>query len=83
MFCGIAFCTLCIFIGYRTVELANELAGPVISTTEGYFDWLDGDVVTLATHTLDLFHPGVLVKKDDPMAHALQQAIDEANSIQM
>ncbi|KAG1795224.1 hypothetical protein EV424DRAFT_1353631 [Suillus variegatus] len=46
-----------------------------------WVDWLDSDMVTLATHTLDLFHPRVLVEKEDPMAHAVQQAIDEANSL--
>ncbi|KAG1785464.1 uncharacterized protein HD556DRAFT_1458523 [Suillus plorans] len=57
--------------GYRTVELANGWAGPAIAT-EGYFDWLDGGAVTLVIYILYLLHPGVLMKKDDPMAHALQ-----------
>ncbi|KAG1888849.1 RTA-like protein, partial [Suillus subluteus] len=58
MLFGMAFCTLCIFIRsvYRTVELANGWAGPVIST-ERYFDWLDGGMVTLALYTLNFFHP--------------------------
>ncbi|KAG2040870.1 RTA1 like protein [Suillus americanus] len=81
MLCGMAFCTLCVFIRsvYRTVELANGWNGPVIST-ERYFDWLDGGLVTLAIYTLNFFHPGILVKKDDPAAHASQQGSDEESS---
>ncbi|KAG2344864.1 RTA1 like protein, partial [Suillus weaverae] len=81
MFCGMALCTLCIFIRsvYRTVELANGWAGPVIST-ERYFDWLDGGLVTLAIYTLNFIHPGIWVKKDDPIVHASQQAVDEEAS---
>ncbi|KAG1883255.1 RTA-like protein, partial [Suillus subluteus] len=58
MLFGMAFCTLCIFIRsvYHTVELANGWAGPVIST-ERYFNWLDGGMVTLALYTLNFFHP--------------------------
>ncbi|KAG1809123.1 RTA1 like protein [Suillus subaureus] len=81
MLCGMAFCTLCIFIRsvYRTVELANGWNGPVIST-ERYFDWLDGGLVTLAIYTLNFFHPGILVKKDDHTAHTSQQGSDEEAS---
>lgn len=81
MLCGMALCTLCIFIRsvYRTVELANGWAGPVIST-ERYFDWLDGGLVTLAIYTLNFIHPGIWVKKDDPTVHASQQAVDEEAS---
>ncbi|KIK35477.1 hypothetical protein CY34DRAFT_812101 [Suillus luteus UH-Slu-Lm8-n1] len=81
MLFGMALCTLCIFIRsvYRTVELANGWAGPVIST-ERYFDWLDGGMVTLGLYTLNFFHPGILVKKDDFMAHSSQQSTDEEAS---
>ncbi|KAG2124043.1 RTA1 like protein-domain-containing protein, partial [Suillus clintonianus] len=81
MLCSMALCTLCIFIRsvYRTIELANGWAGPVIST-ERYFDWLDGGLVTLAIYTLNFFHPGVWVKNEDPTAHASQQALDEEAS---
>lgn len=77
MLYAMAFCTLCIFIRsvYRTVELANGWDGPVIST-ERYFDWLDGGLVTLAIYTLNFFHPGIFVKQDDPSAHSSQQTID-------
>jgi hypothetical protein len=43
-------------------------------------DWLDGGMVTLALYTLNFFHPGFLVKKDDFMAHSLQQSTDEEAS---
>ncbi|KAG1729969.1 RTA1 like protein-domain-containing protein [Suillus paluster] len=78
---GLGFCSLCIFIRsvYRTVELANGWAGPVIST-ERYFDWLDGGLVTLAIYTLNVMHPGIWLKRDDSAAHASQQSIDEEAS---
>ncbi|KAG1873925.1 RTA1 like protein-domain-containing protein [Suillus subluteus] len=81
MLCGMAFCTLCVFIRsvYRTVELANGWDGPVIST-ERYFDWLDGGLVTLAMYTLNFLHPGILLKKDDFTAHGSQQGTDEESS---
>ncbi|KAG1873954.1 RTA-like protein [Suillus subluteus] len=61
-----AFCTLCIFIRsiYRTVELAGGWFGPVI-TTQRYFDWLDGGMVTLAIYTQNFFHPGIWLNKAD------------------
>ncbi|KAG0700332.1 RTA1 like protein-domain-containing protein [Suillus ampliporus] len=79
MLFGVGFCTLCIFIRsvYRTVELANGWAGPVIST-ERYFDWLDGALVTLAIYTLNFMHPGIWLKKDDPTVS--QQTADEEAS---
>ncbi|KAG0701961.1 RTA1 like protein-domain-containing protein [Suillus ampliporus] len=81
MLFGMGFCTLCIFIRsvYRTVELANGWSGPVI-TTQRYFDWLDGALVTLAIYTLNFIHPGVWLNRDDPSAHALQRATDEEAS---
>ncbi|KAG1741867.1 RTA-like protein [Suillus paluster] len=57
MIFGVEFC---IFIRsvYRTVELANGWTGTVI-TTQRYFDWLDGALVTLAIYTLNVMHPGI------------------------
>lgn len=64
---AMSFCTLCIFIRsvYRTVELAGGWFGPVI-TTQRYFDWLDGGMVTLAIYTLNFFHPGIWLNKSVP-----------------
>lgn len=64
---AMSFCTLCIFIRsvYRTVELAGGWFGPVI-TTQRYFDWLDGGMVTLAIYTLNFFHPGIWLNKNVP-----------------
>ncbi|KAG2344876.1 RTA1-domain-containing protein [Suillus weaverae] len=78
LICAMAFCTLCILIRsiYRTVELAGGWFGPVI-TTERYFDWLDGAMVTLAIYTLNFFHPGVWFNKDDLIARPSQEAADE------
>ncbi|KAG2748005.1 RTA1-domain-containing protein [Suillus brevipes Sb2] len=78
LLCAMAFCTLCIFIRsiYRTVELAGGWFGPVI-TTERYFDWLDGAMVTLAIYTLNFFHPGIWLNKNDPNAYVPQRVADE------
>ncbi|KAG1762594.1 RTA1 like protein-domain-containing protein [Suillus occidentalis] len=65
---------------YRTIELAGGWFGPVI-TTERYFDWLDGAMVTLAIYTLNFFHPGIWLNKNDPNAHAPQRVADEEASI--
>jgi hypothetical protein len=75
---AMAFCTLCIFIRsiYRTVELAGGWFGPVI-TTQRYFDWLDGAMVTLAIYTLNFFHPGIWLNKADPTTQGSQQEADE------
>ncbi|OAX38287.1 RTA1 like protein, partial [Rhizopogon vinicolor AM-OR11-026] len=79
MLFGMGFCTLCIFIRsvYRTIELANGWSGPIIST-ERYFDWLDGGMVTLAIYTLNFIHPGVWLA--DRTARASQQVSDEEAS---
>ncbi|KAG1850051.1 RTA1 like protein-domain-containing protein [Suillus tomentosus] len=78
LICAMAFCTLCIFIRsiYRTVELAGGWFGPVI-TTQHYFDWLDGAMVTLAIYSLNFFHPGIWLNKENPTGHDLEQAADE------
>ncbi|KAG1809143.1 RTA-like protein [Suillus subaureus] len=78
MIYAMAFCTLCIFIRsiYRTVELAGGWFGPVI-TTQRYFDWLDGGMVTLAIYTQNFFHPGIWLNKADPTAQVSQQEVDE------
>ncbi|KAG2062575.1 RTA1 like protein, partial [Suillus decipiens] len=64
---AMSFCTLCIFIRsvYRTVELAGGWFGLVI-TTQRYFDWLGGGMVTLAIYTLNFFHPGIWLNKNVP-----------------
>ncbi|GJE99943.1 RTA1 domain-containing protein [Phanerochaete sordida] len=62
MLFGLGLSTLAIFIRsiYRVVELADGWDGRVIST-ERYFDWLDGGMITLATFTVNIFHPGLLL----------------------
>ncbi|KAH7916452.1 RTA1 like protein-domain-containing protein [Hygrophoropsis aurantiaca] len=62
MIFGLLFDTTCIFIRsvYRTIELANGFAGPIIST-QVYFNVLDGAMVTLAIFTLNVTHPGALL----------------------
>ncbi|KAH7925180.1 RTA1-domain-containing protein [Leucogyrophana mollusca] len=67
MIMGLLFDTTCIFIRsvYRTIELANGFAGPIIST-QVYFNVLDGAMVTLAIFTLNFTHPGALLYPSRP-----------------
>ncbi|KIJ68477.1 hypothetical protein HYDPIDRAFT_106676 [Hydnomerulius pinastri MD-312] len=61
---GLIFDTTCIFIRsvYRTIELSNGWSGYIIST-QVYFNVLDGGMVTLAIITLNLAHPGFLLRE--------------------
>jgi len=67
MIIALIFDTTCIFIRsvYRTIELANGFTGRIIST-QVYFNVLDGAMITLAIFTLNIAHPGLLLK--DPRA---------------
>ncbi|KAF8990763.1 RTA1 like protein-domain-containing protein [Cyathus striatus] len=60
---GLAFSTMALFIRavYRTAELINGWSGRIIST-EVYFNVLDGAMVILAIYTLNLTHPGFLLR---------------------
>ncbi|EPS93213.1 hypothetical protein FOMPIDRAFT_1044241 [Fomitopsis schrenkii] len=62
MLAGLTFSSLCIYIRsvYRTVELAEGWTGYII-TTQRYFNWLDGGMITLAMFSLNFFHPGYLL----------------------
>ncbi|EIW86746.1 RTA1-like protein, partial [Coniophora puteana RWD-64-598 SS2] len=64
MIVGLTFATTCIFIRsvYRTIELANGFAGPIIST-QVYFNVLDGAMITLSIYTINIAHPGFLLTK--------------------
>ncbi|EKM61078.1 uncharacterized protein PHACADRAFT_83812, partial [Phanerochaete carnosa HHB-10118-sp] len=64
MLFGLFFSSLTIFIRsvYRTIELSDGWDGRIIST-QRYFDWLDGGMITLATYTTNLLHPGFLLGK--------------------
>ncbi|TFK53021.1 RTA1-domain-containing protein [Heliocybe sulcata] len=55
--------TIFIFIRsvYRTVELSDGWNGPIIST-QVYFNVLDGAMIVLASYTLNILHPGYLLK---------------------
>jgi len=63
MLIALAFNSTCLFIRaiYRTIELSGGWHGRVIST-QVYFNVLDGAMVTLAIITLNLAHPGVLLR---------------------
>ncbi|KAJ7197068.1 RTA1-domain-containing protein [Mycena haematopus] len=60
---AITFSTLVLFVRsvYRMVELADGWTGPVI-TTQVYFNVLDGGMVTLAIFTMNIAHPGLLLR---------------------
>ncbi|KAF9229258.1 hypothetical protein BS17DRAFT_684225, partial [Gyrodon lividus] len=66
MIMGLMFDATCIFIRsvYRTIELSlsDGWAGIIIST-QVYFNVLDGGMVTLTICTLNLAHPGSLLKE--------------------
>jgi len=60
---GIAFSILCLFIRavYRLIELSDGWNGRVIST-QVYFNVLDGMMVVLAIVTLNVLHPGPVLR---------------------
>ncbi|KAF8177302.1 RTA1-like protein [Mycena galopus ATCC 62051] len=63
---AIGFSTLVLFIRsvYRMVELSDGWKGTVIRT-EIYFNVLDGGMVTLAIWTMNIAHPGLLLRSAD------------------
>ncbi|KAI0040112.1 RTA1-domain-containing protein, partial [Auriscalpium vulgare] len=63
---GMSLMTLFLLIRsvYRTIELADGWNGKVIST-QVLFNVFDGAMVTLAMYTLNICHPGYLLRQDD------------------
>jgi len=63
MIFGLSFSTICIFIRsvYRTIELSDGWSGRIIHT-QRYFNVLDGAMILLAMYTLNIFHPGTLLR---------------------
>jgi hypothetical protein len=45
-------------------------------------DWLDGWMATLAIYTLNVIHPGVLLKIDDPTAYTSDE-FEEASAMHL
>ncbi|KAI0078295.1 RTA1-domain-containing protein [Panus rudis PR-1116 ss-1] len=62
-FISLAFSGVCLLIRsiYRTIELADGWFGTIIST-QIYFNVLDGAMIVLATYTMNIFHPGILLR---------------------
>ncbi|KAF8503092.1 RTA1 like protein-domain-containing protein [Gautieria morchelliformis] len=60
---GLIVATLLVLIRsvYRSIELTGGWTGPII-TTEWYFNAFDGAPITLAMVTLNIFHPGFLLR---------------------
>ncbi|KAJ7090761.1 RTA1-like protein [Mycena belliarum] len=64
---GMCFNTTCLFIRaiYRVIELADGFRGR-ISTTQVYFNVLDGWMIVFAIITLNFAHPGFLLPAQKP-----------------
>ncbi|KIM41149.1 hypothetical protein M413DRAFT_72715, partial [Hebeloma cylindrosporum] len=64
---ALTFTTTCLFIRavYRVIELAGGWQGKIIHT-QVYFNVLDGAMIVLAMCTLNIFHPGILLKAVAP-----------------
>jgi hypothetical protein len=45
---------------YRTIELHSGWDGKIIAN-QALFNWLDGAMITLATYTFNILHPGWLL----------------------
>jgi len=65
MLLGVGITTVWVLIRsiYRTFELANGWTARVIAT-QAYFNALDGAPIVLAMFTLNLFHPGRLLRQE-------------------
>ncbi|KAG8740438.1 hypothetical protein FRC10_004329 [Ceratobasidium sp. 414] len=63
MLVGLAIATLFVLIRgvYRTIELSDGWNGVIIST-EKWFNWFDGMPILVAMITLNVFHPGILLR---------------------
>ncbi|KAG8717877.1 hypothetical protein FRC08_006472 [Ceratobasidium sp. 394] len=63
MLVGLAIATLFVLIRsvYRTIELSDGWNGVIIST-EKWFNWFDGMPILVAMVTLNVFHPGILLR---------------------
>ncbi|KAG8731900.1 hypothetical protein FRC10_001364 [Ceratobasidium sp. 414] len=63
MLVGLAIATLFVLIRsvYRTIELSDGWNGAIIST-EKWFNWFDGMPIVVAMVTLNVFHPGILLR---------------------
>ena len=72
MFLGVGIATTWVFIRsiYRTVEFANGWTGRIVST-ETYFNVLDGAPIVLAMFTLNVFHPGWLLREEENRSGAV------------
>ena len=65
MLLGAGITTVWVFIRsiYRTIELADGWTGRII-TTQVYFNVLDGAPIVFAMVTLNVFHPGWLLREE-------------------
>ncbi|KAI9433917.1 RTA1-domain-containing protein [Lactarius indigo] len=66
---------------YRTIELSGGWSGKIIST-QWLFNAFDGNMIVLATFTLNFLHPGVLLRGYDRVrvGSSTEKAIGSASS---
>ncbi|KAL0961346.1 hypothetical protein HGRIS_006302 [Hohenbuehelia grisea] len=75
MSAGLVLSTLCLYVRaiYRTIELADGWTGRII-TTEIYFNILDGAMVLIAMYSLNVAHPGRLLRPT-PSRHDVEKRV--------
>lgn len=79
---ALVFNLTCLFIRavYRTAELSEGWDGRIIST-QVYFNVLDGGMVTLAIFTLNMLHPGLLLRSNTESGSGIGEKEKAVDSI--
>ncbi|KAJ7223529.1 RTA1 like protein-domain-containing protein [Mycena pura] len=79
MLAALAFNTTCLLIRaiYRTLELQDGFAGRIVST-QRYFNWLDGAMITLAIFTFNFVHPGIFLAPQDKAESDIELRMKDA-----
>ena len=82
MLVGVGITTTWVFIRsiYRTVEFANRWTGRNL-TTQTYFNVLDGAPIVLAMFTLNIFHPGWLLREENRFSEVEWKMMTGAHTI--
>jgi len=81
MLIGLSAMLICLLIRstYRMIELAGGWNGRVIST-QWLFNVFDGSMIALAIFTLNLFHPGMLLRGPDILNTDIDGVEDDQES---
>lgn len=82
MLLGVGIATVWVFIRsiYRTIKLANGWTGQIM-TNQAYFNVLDGAPILLAMFTLNIFHPGWLLREENRADSLKTDMVDGSYSI--